>query len=472
MDCPYCGEEAPADAKWCEACGQDLNAEPLPACVSCGEREVAEEGYCLSCGHKQPEERDHMEFENGPAVAVTDRGKRHRHNEDAVAIGSVPGGAVVLVVCDGVSTTAGSAEASLRAATAARDLLVSGLDGSSTGVVWPDSVSDQVAPAAEPPTLPDVDLTDASGADGNDAVTAAATADASAGFAATADRRVDDAATTSGAVTPDAPTPDVKADGAATADAPSNEATTHDPVTEPPVLPDPVGPAPDVAGSDPGTAAGELDVSTLLTMAVEVAQAEASASADIAVGDNTAAGHSTTAGHNPGDHGVGGHGGPPSSTFVAVVVQPTAEGAELATAWVGDSRAYWIGEEARRLSSVDHEVAGSLVRWLGADSLDPTPDIELTTVVGPGHVVVCSDGLWRYAQEAGELNELVQRLRSDGAHGLGLASAMVDFANEGGGHDNITVALWTNTESPTERSTGRTPAGRPGSDPDPGSETT
>lgn len=383
MECPNCGEQAPTDAKWCEACGQDLNSEPLPTCVACGEREVAEEGYCLSCGHKQPEERDHMVFEAGPAVAVTDRGKRHRHNEDAVAIGSIPGGATVLVVCDGVSTTAGSAEASLRAATAARDLLVSGLDGTSSGVA-----------------------------------SSGTSAGTSSGVASSVPQD-------SGVADPQRPDPNT-ADG-------------------------------DVR--DPNSADGEvLDTSTLLAKAVEVAQAEASASADIAV-DSAA------------DPAVGSHGGPPSSTFVAVIVQPTADGAELTTAWVGDSRAYWIGEDARRLSPVDHEIAGSLVRWLGADSVDPTPDIELTTVSGTGHVVVCSDGLWRYAQEPGELNELVDRLTDDGAHGLALASAMVDFANEGGGHDNISVALWTNTESPTAGSTGQPPVGQAGSDPEPGSET-
>ncbi len=145
MRCPSCGEEAPADAKWCEACGQDLNSEPLPACVSCGEREVAGEGYCLSCGHKQPAERDHMEFEDGPASAVTDRGRRHRHNEDAVAIAATPDGGSVLVVCDGVSSTAGSAEASLRAAVAARDLLLAGLTGHPR--------SDGAGPATSEPTV-------------------------------------------------------------------------------------------------------------------------------------------------------------------------------------------------------------------------------------------------------------------------------------------------------------------------------
>ncbi len=299
--CPSCGEEAPDGAKWCEACGQDLNSEPLPECVACGEREVAEEGYCLSCGHKQPEERDHMEFEDGAVVAVTDRGKRHRHNEDAVAIGIASGGAAVLVVCDGVSSTPGSAEASQRAATSARDLLIAGL-------------------------------------------------------------------------------------------------------------------------SDPSDVA--IDATALLNAAVEAAQVEASDSSIV----------ESNAPHADG--------GPPSSTFVAVIATPTDDGLSLATAWVGDSRAYWVGENAKRLTPVDHEIEGSLVRWLGADSIDPSAEIAFDTVDEPGHVVVCSDGLWRYAAEPMELRELIERLTEEGNVGLGLASAMVAFANEGGGHDNISVALW------------------------------
>ncbi len=306
MNCPSCAEEAPDGAKWCEACGHDLATEPRPTCVSCGEREVADDGYCLSCGHKQPAERDHMELRHGPVVAVTDRGRRHRHNEDAVAIGATESGAAVLVVCDGVSSTPGSAEASLRAAGAARDLLVAGLDGQDAAAV---------------------------------------------------------------------------------------------------------------------------DTESLLRLAVEAAQHEASASTD----------------QEPSTSQI--DGGPPSSTFVAVVVSPTVEAIELATAWVGDSRAYWIGNgSARRLSTTDHELAGSLVRWLGADSIDPTPDIETVTVSGHGHVLVCSDGLWRYADEPGELADLLKRLVGDGRQGLALASALVDFANEQGGHDNITVALWSDDQ--------------------------
>ncbi len=308
-ECPSCGESASVDDKFCEACGHDLSVKPKPECVACGERAVGDEGYCESCGHKQPAERDHMKFETGAVVAVTDRGKRHRHNEDAVAIGEGEG-SVVLVVCDGVSSTAGSAEASLGAAEAARDLLLQQVNGTSS----------------------------------------------------------------------------------------------------------------------------EEQVAAALVEAAAVAQAEASAA------------EATTEQHSAPHTGDG----PPSSTFVAVVAQPLTDEIRLSTAWLGDSRGYWLGEEPRQLSD-DHEIQGSLTRWLGADSGDVKPDISQILVEDEGTLLVCSDGLWRYADSAGDMKSTVDSLVSEGNAGLALASALVDFANAGGGHDNISVALWSPPTNTTEQ---------------------
>ena len=323
--CPSCGEEAPEGATWCEACGHELAAEVRPACVSCGEREVdVTEGYCLSCGYRQPRERDHFVVADGRVVAASDRGRRHHHNEDSVAIGRVaePDGdradTAVLVVCDGVSSTADSAAASAEAALRARDALVVGLAA---------------------------------------------------------------------------------------------------------------------GGAGPGSMSSD-DIVELLTEAVASAQTGAAGVAPDQVLDESGVGPDGATG--PGQD-------PPSSTLVAVVARPNGRGVELATAWVGDSRAYWVGQdETRRLTSHDHELGGGLVRWLGADSVDPTPDIEVTEVADDGVLVVCSDGLWRYAAEAEELASLVRRLQGEGRGGAELAERLVDHGNEQGGHDNITVAVWSN----------------------------
>ncbi len=341
--CASCGEEAPPGTTWCEACGHELSTEPKPACVSCGEREVdPDEGYCLSCGYRQPRERDHVRLDEGPVVAVSDRGRRHHDNEDAVAIGTVApvidvrdghrdGGAgpsgespvAVLVVCDGVSSTAGSAEASSRAAQAACDALLVG-------------------------------LSDPGAVEGAEAAT---------------------------------------------------------------------------VGGDPATPAGPMALAPLFERAVEAAQGEAAGAADDPTAPDT----------KPDD------GGSPSSTLVSVVVRPLPGGTvELSTAWVGDSRAYWVGpDEALRLTGDDHELQGGLIRWLGADSVDPTPDLARAVVGGPGHLVVCTDGLWRYVAEPAELAALLRRLVEEGRSGVGLAEALVSHANQQGGHDNITVALWS-----------------------------
>lgn len=110
LTCTACGEATLPDARFCEACGADLDATAPaasdatgPACLDCGSGDIAD-GYCLVCGHKQPGRRDHIEIDLGTVAGVTDRGRRHHHNEDAMAL-AVVNGAAVMVVCDGVSTT-------------------------------------------------------------------------------------------------------------------------------------------------------------------------------------------------------------------------------------------------------------------------------------------------------------------------------------------------------------------------------
>lgn len=85
-------------------------------CVWCPGR-VAD-GYCEKCGFLQPTGRDHVEVRAGTAFGVSDRGLRHKRNEDAMAVRVIgddaphAAGAVVAVVCDGVSSSPRSDEAS------------------------------------------------------------------------------------------------------------------------------------------------------------------------------------------------------------------------------------------------------------------------------------------------------------------------------------------------------------------------
>jgi serine/threonine protein phosphatase PrpC len=59
----------------------------------------------------------------------------------------------------------------------------------------------------------------------------------------------------------------------------------------------------------------------------------------------------------------------------------------------------------------------------------------------PGWVLVCSDGLWNYCSDAGQLGDLVTSLSGTTASPLELGEALVRWANEQGGRDNVSVAL-------------------------------
>lgn len=125
--CTGCAEVLPKDARFCEGCGTPVGpsatTEPAaPPCASCGSAEFSADGYCAQCGMKQPSPHDRRESDLGALAAVTDRGLRHHRNEDAFAIDR-GGEAFVLVVCDGVSSTADADIAAQRASFAACSLL-------------------------------------------------------------------------------------------------------------------------------------------------------------------------------------------------------------------------------------------------------------------------------------------------------------------------------------------------------------
>jgi serine/threonine protein phosphatase PrpC len=149
-----------------------------------------------------------------------------------------------------------------------------------------------------------------------------------------------------------------------------------------------------------------------------------------------------------------------SCTFSAAVL----EGDRIWIGNVGDSRTYWIpdpgsAEPAVQLS-VDDSVAQAritmgvprqeaengpqahaITKWLGRDSPDFVPMTGAITVTAPGWLLVCSDGLWNYASEAPALQSLIAELSVNGPDPLPLAKALVKWANEQGGKDNIGVAL-------------------------------
>ncbi|WP_101833516.1 protein phosphatase 2C domain-containing protein, partial [Frankia canadensis] len=147
--CPACGAEALPTDRFCEACGTalqqhasapaDLPPAPTPssgpppsdvvACAECQGIEVDADGYCVTCGLRRAavDPFDHTEIDRGPVGGVSDRGLTHPTNEDAMAAdaSAAGGGALVAVVCDGVSQAAGSGPGARAAAEAALATLAS-----------------------------------------------------------------------------------------------------------------------------------------------------------------------------------------------------------------------------------------------------------------------------------------------------------------------------------------------------------
>jgi serine/threonine protein phosphatase PrpC len=80
----------------------------------------------LRCVSETEAASSHVEVAVDERLAVvSDIGRRHRSNEDAAAVARGPGGSVVLVVADGVTTSLNSASAAEAAVEAARSSLLS-----------------------------------------------------------------------------------------------------------------------------------------------------------------------------------------------------------------------------------------------------------------------------------------------------------------------------------------------------------
>jgi PPM family protein phosphatase len=146
----------------------------------------------------------------------------------------------------------------------------------------------------------------------------------------------------------------------------------------------------------------------------------------------------------------------PSCTLVSALCR----GADVAVAWVGDSRAYWFDDVQSHQLTVDDSFAEesvakgiltaeqaakspflhSITHWVGPDSPERPPRVVSLRPDRPGRLVLCTDGLWNYAPAAGELARLIAALPA-GAAPAAVARALTDFANDRGGHDNITVAV-------------------------------
>jgi len=153
---------------------------------------------------------------------------------------------------------------------------------------------------------------------------------------------------------------------------------------------------------------------------------------------------------------------PSKNAPACTIVGTLTAGGLLTVGWVGDSRAYWVPEDrtlpASRLTEDDswaaQMVAAGLMEedeayadarahaitgWLGADAYEFEPHTASFTPDRPGVVVVCTDGLWNYAESPGDMAAAVPR--DARSRPLNSARHLVGYALDGGGHDNVTVAV-------------------------------
>jgi PPM family protein phosphatase len=152
---------------------------------------------------------------------------------------------------------------------------------------------------------------------------------------------------------------------------------------------------------------------------------------------------------------------PSSCTYTAaVVVWSNADEVHIAVANVGDSRVYWLPDPPAQPQclTVDDTLAQQLIsagippespavqrgahtltRWFGRDAEPPLFDesrVSTMTTAERGLLVLCSDGLHNYVPEAADIARFCHGVVPEEA-----ARALVDYALQAGGHDNITVIM-------------------------------
>ncbi|MEO7588342.1 MAG: PP2C family protein-serine/threonine phosphatase [Arachnia sp.] len=148
---------------------------------------------------------------------------------------------------------------------------------------------------------------------------------------------------------------------------------------------------------------------------------------------------------------------PSACTLVAAVIQP----GQIAVGSVGDSRAYWVGDDSScnllttddsmaqarimlgmsRIDAEQSRQAHSITKWLGRDATDVTPSVTTLQPTGNGWLIVCTDGLWNYASSPEEMFHIFTAAANTDRDPAAIAAALTLWAREQGGRDNITVAV-------------------------------
>lgn len=133
----------------------------------------------------------------------------------------------------------------------------------------------------------------------------------------------------------------------------------------------------------------------------------------------------------------------------------------IAVGNVGDSRAYWIGDDGScTLLSTDDSMAQArimlgmpreeaeqstqahaITKWLGRQATNVLPSVITMQVTGHGWLLMCTDGLWNYASSPVHMEQLFTHVLQQNPAPPAVAEALVAWANSQGGKDNITVVV-------------------------------
>ncbi len=148
---------------------------------------------------------------------------------------------------------------------------------------------------------------------------------------------------------------------------------------------------------------------------------------------------------------------PSACTLIAAIVEPGL----VTVGNVGDTRAYWVGDDgSSQLLSTDDSMAQarimlgmsreeaetsqqahSITKWLGRDAANVVPTLVAFQPPGNGWLVLCSDGLWNYASSVEEMSALVTSTVERNPAPTEVTESLVEWAKQQGGRDNITVAV-------------------------------
>jgi PPM family protein phosphatase len=134
---------------------------------------------------------------------------------------------------------------------------------------------------------------------------------------------------------------------------------------------------------------------------------------------------------------------PIGTTIVSALVR----GSELAVAWVGDSRAYFVTDRGEEQLTADHAEGRELTSCLGmVDSDGRAAQVEPSVVsrmLGKQHgmLILCSDGLWNYFPTASAIAHLTHSMHNTPKNSAILARFLVNSALAAGGADNVSVAV-------------------------------